>query len=60
KYHPLHVVSYPFDQIRADLSYVEEPEAILDRQDRVTRNKIIPFVKILLEEPSRAGSHLGN
>nr|GFC82128.1 hypothetical protein [Tanacetum cinerariifolium] len=47
KYHPLHVVSYPLDQIRADLSYVEEPEAILDRQDRVTRNKTILFVKIL-------------
>nr|GEX63645.1 hypothetical protein [Tanacetum cinerariifolium] len=47
KYHPLHVISYPFDQIRADLSYVEEPEAILDRQDRVMRKKTIPFVKIL-------------
>nr|GFB64772.1 putative nucleotidyltransferase, ribonuclease H [Tanacetum cinerariifolium] len=33
--------------ICADLSYVEEPEAILDRQDRVMRNKTIPFVKIL-------------
>nr|GEW53702.1 DNA/RNA polymerases superfamily protein [Tanacetum cinerariifolium] len=31
KYHPLHVISYPLDQIHADLSYVEEPEAILDR-----------------------------
>nr|GEW97616.1 retrotransposon-related protein [Tanacetum cinerariifolium] len=47
KYHPLHVISYPLNQIRADLSYVEEPEAILDRQDRVMRNKTIPFVKIL-------------
>nr|GEZ33824.1 hypothetical protein [Tanacetum cinerariifolium] len=47
KYHPLHVISYPLDQIRVDLSYVEEPEAILDRQDRVMRNKTIPFVKIL-------------
>ncbi|GKB37483.1 putative nucleotidyltransferase, ribonuclease H [Tanacetum coccineum] len=35
KYHPLHVVSYPFDQIREDLSYTEEPESILDRQDRL-------------------------
>ncbi|GJY99409.1 retrotransposon protein, putative, ty3-gypsy subclass [Tanacetum coccineum] len=43
----LHVVSYPFDQIREDLSYTEEPESILDRQDRVMRNKTIPFVKIL-------------
>nr|GFC47022.1 putative nucleotidyltransferase, ribonuclease H [Tanacetum cinerariifolium] len=47
KYHPLHVISYPLDQIRADLSYVEEPEAILDRQNRVMRKKTIPFVKIL-------------
>nr|GEU48805.1 hypothetical protein [Tanacetum cinerariifolium] len=47
KYHPLHVISYPLDQIRTDLSYVEEPEAIIDRQDRVMRKKTIPFVKIL-------------
>ncbi|GJY98851.1 putative nucleotidyltransferase, ribonuclease H [Tanacetum coccineum] len=46
-YHPLHVVSYPLDQIREDLSFVEEPEKILDRQDRVMRNKTIPFVQIL-------------
>nr|GEY23872.1 hypothetical protein [Tanacetum cinerariifolium] len=30
-----------------NLSYVEEPEAILDRQDRVMRKKTISFVKIL-------------
>nr|GEW12982.1 putative reverse transcriptase domain-containing protein [Tanacetum cinerariifolium] len=47
KYHPLHVISYPLDRIRTDLSYVEEPEAILDRQDRVMRKKTIPFIKIL-------------
>nr|GEU42756.1 putative nucleotidyltransferase, ribonuclease H [Tanacetum cinerariifolium] len=47
KYYPLYVISYPLDQIRTDLSYVEEPEAILDRQDRVMRKKTIPFVKIL-------------
>nr|GFD02568.1 hypothetical protein [Tanacetum cinerariifolium] len=47
KYHPLYVISYPLDQIRTDLSYVEEPEAILDRQDRVMRKKTIPLVKIL-------------
>nr|GEY85790.1 retrotransposon protein, putative, Ty3-gypsy subclass [Tanacetum cinerariifolium]GEY85811.1 retrotransposon protein, putative, Ty3-gypsy subclass [Tanacetum cinerariifolium] len=34
------------DQIREDLSLVEEPEKILDRQERVMRNKTIPFVKI--------------
>nr|GFB80421.1 putative reverse transcriptase domain-containing protein [Tanacetum cinerariifolium] len=47
KYHPLHVISYPLDQISANLSYIEEPEAILDRQDRVMRNKTILFVKNL-------------
>nr|GFD09055.1 putative reverse transcriptase domain-containing protein [Tanacetum cinerariifolium] len=40
-------VVVPKEKIRADLSYVGEPEAILDRQDRVMRNKTIPFVKIL-------------
>nr|GEZ47713.1 hypothetical protein [Tanacetum cinerariifolium] len=42
--------SYPHffhDLIRTDLSYVEVPEAILDRQDRVMRKKTIPFVNIL-------------
>nr|GFB39695.1 putative gypsy-type retrotransposon polyprotein [Tanacetum cinerariifolium] len=47
KYHPLHVVSYPLDQILEDLSLAEEPEKISDRQERVMRNKTIPFVKIL-------------
>nr|GEX95669.1 RNA-directed DNA polymerase homolog [Tanacetum cinerariifolium] len=47
KYHPLHVVSYPLDQIREELSLAEEPEKILDRQERVMRNKTISFVKIL-------------
>nr|GFA24483.1 hypothetical protein [Tanacetum cinerariifolium] len=45
--------------IRTDLSYVEEPEAILDRQDRVMRKKT-SFRQDSWEEPSRAGSHLGN
>nr|GEX23525.1 putative reverse transcriptase domain-containing protein [Tanacetum cinerariifolium] len=47
KYHPHHVVSYSLDQIREDLSLAEDPEKILDRQERVMRNKTIPFVKIL-------------
>nr|GEX24447.1 putative nucleotidyltransferase, ribonuclease H [Tanacetum cinerariifolium] len=47
KYHPLHVVSYPLDQIREDLSLAEEPEKILDHQERVMRNKTILLVKIL-------------
>nr|GEZ48810.1 putative nucleotidyltransferase, ribonuclease H [Tanacetum cinerariifolium] len=47
KYHPLYVITYPLDQIQTDLSYAEETEAIIDRQDRIMRKKIIPFVKIL-------------
>ncbi|GJT74337.1 putative nucleotidyltransferase, ribonuclease H [Tanacetum coccineum] len=46
-YHPLHVASYPFDQIQPDMSLSEEPESILDQQERVMRNKVIPLVKIL-------------
>ncbi|GKF71457.1 putative nucleotidyltransferase, ribonuclease H, partial [Tanacetum coccineum] len=46
-YHPYHVVHYPFDKIREDLSFAEEPEAILDRQERVMRKKTIPLVKVL-------------
>nr|GEW05730.1 hypothetical protein [Tanacetum cinerariifolium] len=46
-YHPYHVVQYPFDKIREDLSFSEEPEATLDRQERVMRKKTIPLVKVL-------------
>nr|GFA48734.1 hypothetical protein [Tanacetum cinerariifolium] len=56
KYHPLHVVSYPLDQIREDLSLVEELEKILDRQERVMRNKTIPFVKILRKNHPERGA----
>nr|GFC68474.1 hypothetical protein [Tanacetum cinerariifolium] len=47
KYHPLHVITYPLDQIQTDLSYEEEPKTIIYRQDRIMRKKTIPFVKIL-------------
>ncbi|GKA34060.1 retrotransposon protein, putative, ty1-copia subclass [Tanacetum coccineum] len=33
-YHSLHVASYPFDQIQPDMSLSEEPESILDRQEK--------------------------
>nr|GEY90538.1 putative polyprotein [Tanacetum cinerariifolium] len=46
-YHPYYVVKYPFGKIREDLSFTEEPEAILDRQERVMRKKTIPLVKVL-------------
>nr|GFA01480.1 retrotransposon protein, putative, Ty3-gypsy subclass [Tanacetum cinerariifolium] len=46
-YHPYHVVQYPFDKIREEFSFAEEPEAILDRQERVMRKKTIPLAKVL-------------
>ncbi|GJY11217.1 putative nucleotidyltransferase, ribonuclease H [Tanacetum coccineum] len=47
-YHPLHVVSFQFDQIRGELILQRKSLVLfLDRQDRVMRNKTIPFVKIL-------------
>nr|GEZ96853.1 putative nucleotidyltransferase, ribonuclease H [Tanacetum cinerariifolium] len=45
-YHPYHVVQHPFDKIREELSFAEEPEAILDCQERVMRKKTIPLVKV--------------
>ncbi|GJX83026.1 putative reverse transcriptase domain-containing protein [Tanacetum coccineum] len=44
---PLQVATYPFEQFSPEMSLSEEPESILDRQERVMRNKVIPFVKIL-------------
>ncbi|GKC98599.1 putative nucleotidyltransferase, ribonuclease H, partial [Tanacetum coccineum] len=41
------IILFTLSLIREDLSYTEEPESILDHQDRVMRNKTIPFVKIL-------------
>ncbi|XP_076948376.1 uncharacterized protein LOC143620599 [Bidens hawaiensis] len=38
-YHQLHVISYPLHKIQEDISFEEEPEAILDRQERVMRRK---------------------
>ena len=46
-YHPLHTVQFPLNLISEDLSYVEKPIAILDREERVTRRNSISFVKVL-------------
>ncbi|GJW36829.1 retrotransposon protein, putative, ty3-gypsy subclass [Tanacetum coccineum] len=51
-YHPYHVVQYPFDKIREDLSFAEKPEAILDRQEQVMRKKTIRLVKVLWKNHS--------
>jgi len=48
KYHdnPSHVLDFSAVQLDKDLSYVEEPVAILDRQVRKLRSKNIASVKI--------------
>ena len=44
---PEHVISYEPLQLKENLTSVEEPIQITDRKDRVLRNRVIPFVKIL-------------
>ena len=48
KYHddPSHVLNFSSVQLDKDLSYVEEPVAILDKQVRKVRSKNIAFVKV--------------
>lgn len=46
-YHPSHVVNCPLDKVRPDLTYEEEPERILEREERVMRRRTIPFVRVL-------------
>jgi len=44
---PSHILSYQPLQLRENLTYIEKPTQILERQDRVLRNRKIPFVKVL-------------
>jgi len=44
---PQHVISFEPLQLKENLTYVEEPDRIIDRKDRVLRNQVIPFVKVL-------------
>ncbi|XP_062077935.1 uncharacterized protein LOC133782594, partial [Humulus lupulus] len=42
-----HVLRYEDLELQTDLSYEEQPVQILDRKDKVLRNKTIPLVKVL-------------
>ncbi|XP_074298044.1 uncharacterized protein LOC141628849 [Silene latifolia] len=42
-----HVIKMPPIQVRENLTYEEQPVQILDRKEKVLRNKVIPMVKIL-------------
>jgi len=44
---PQHVISFEPLQLKENLTYVEEPDRIIDRKDRVLRNRANPFVKVL-------------
>jgi hypothetical protein len=43
---PVDIVLPEVTPVEADLSYPEHPIRVLDQKDRVTRRKIIKFVKI--------------
>ena len=45
------VIQYESIELQSDLSYVEQPIQILDRKERVLRNKSIPIVKVLWRNP---------
>ena len=54
---PSHVLTQDAIEVQEDLTYEEKPVKILDRQDKMLRNKIIPLVKVLwknhkMEEPT--------
>ena len=44
---PSHVLSYEFVDVDQKLTYEEKPVEILDRNDKVLHNKIVPLVKVL-------------
>ena len=44
---PTHVLSYEGLELDQDLSYEERPVQLLDKKDKVLRNKTIPLVKVL-------------
>jgi len=44
---PSHILQPEEVQLKDDLTYEEVPVRILDRQDRVLRNKMVPLVKVL-------------
>jgi len=43
---PQHVISFEPLQLKENLTYVEEPDRIIDRTDQVLCNRAIPFVKV--------------
>ena len=46
-FYPMHVLSYDPLKIREDLTFKEQHERILQREEKVLRRKSIAFVKVL-------------
>ena len=44
---PSYVLSYESLDVDPKLTYEEEPVGILNRKDKVLRNKVVPLVKVL-------------
>ena len=45
------VIEYEPIEIQSDLTFVDQPIQILDRKERVLRNKTIPIVRVLWRNP---------
>ena len=44
---PSHIIKYEPMVIDKDLSYVEEPTQIVDKKEKILRNRVIPLVKVI-------------
>ena len=44
---PSHIIKYEPMVIDKDLSYVKEPTQIVDKKEKILRNRVIPLVKVI-------------
>ncbi|KAL8097339.1 hypothetical protein AgCh_030469 [Apium graveolens] len=53
KYNPdsRHVIEYEPIEFQADLSYVENPIGILEKREKVLRNKVVKLVRVMWRNP---------
>ncbi|XP_052197352.1 uncharacterized protein LOC127804520 [Diospyros lotus] len=47
---PQHVIDFQPLELREDLAYEEFPSCILDCKEKVLRNRVIPYVKVLWQQ----------
>ncbi|WOG82505.1 hypothetical protein DCAR_0101670 [Daucus carota subsp. sativus] len=53
-----HVIEYEPVELEADLSYVEMPVEILDRKEKVLRNKVVKLARVLWRNPKEVEGEL--